>query len=139
VFRYLSSFHEEEQERGRVEGKAYIPRGNEGLKGLRRVCRELIGFVQENHEQGVATLDMDATLVETEKQDALWSYKGFRAYQPLNVYWAEQDVVVHTEFRDGNVPAGFEQRRVLEEALEQLPRSVQRVRMRSIGCGGVSA
>jgi hypothetical protein len=135
VFRYLSSFHDEEEERERVEGKAYIPRGNDALKGLRRVCKDFIGFVQENHEQGVATLDMDATLVETAKDDALWSYKGFRAYQPLNVYWAEQDVVVHTEFRDGNVPAGFEQRRVLEEALEQVPRSVQRVRMRSDSAG----
>jgi hypothetical protein len=135
VFRYLSSFHEEEEERGRVAGKAYIPQPTEALKGLRRVCKEFIGFVQENHEQGVATLDMDATLVETGKRDALWSYKGFRAYQPLNVYWAEQDVVVHSEFRDGNVPAGFEQRRVLEEALEQIPRSVQRVRMRSDSAG----
>jgi hypothetical protein len=31
---------------------------------------------------------MDATLVETHKQDALMSYKGYRAYQPMNAYWA---------------------------------------------------
>ena len=53
-----------------------------------------------------ATLDMDATLVETEKRDALFSYKGYKAYQPLNTYWAEQGLILHTEFRDGNVPAG---------------------------------
>jgi len=135
VFRYLSSYHDEDEESRRVEGKAYIPRPTEALKGLKRVCRDFIGFLQQNNEQGIATLDMDATLVETEKRDALWSYKGFRAYQPLNVYWAEQDVVLHTEFRDGNVPAGFEQKRVLEEALEQMPRSVQRVRMRSDSAG----
>lgn len=135
VFRYLSSYHDVEEENRRVEGKAYIPRPSEALKGLKRVCGDFIGFVQQNDEQRDATLDMDATVVETEKRDALWSYKGFRAYQPLNVYWAEQDVVLHTEFRDGNVPAGFEQRRVLEEALEQMPRSVETVRMRSDSAG----
>jgi len=135
VFRYLSSYHDEGEESRRVKGKAYIPCPNEALKGLKRVCGEFIGFVQQNDEQDIATLDMDATLVETEKRDALWSYKGFRAYQPLNVYWAEHDMVLHTEFRDGNVPAGFEQKRVLTEALEQLPGTVQRVRMRSDTAG----
>lgn len=135
VFRYLAYFHDEEEERRRVEGKATIVHPSETLKGLRRVCREFIGFVQENRKEVVATLDMDATVVETEKHDALWCYKGYRAYQPLNVYWAEQDLVVHTEFRDGNVPAGFEQKRILEETLGQVPRSVQRVRMRSDSAG----
>jgi len=46
----------------------------------------------------------------TTKRQALYGYKGFQAYQPLNVWWAEQKVMVHTEFRDGNVPAGFEVR-----------------------------
>ena len=53
----------------------------------------------------------------------------------INTWWAEQGLVVHTEFRDGNVPAGFEQRRVLEEALESLPKRVTKVRMRSDTAG----
>ena len=44
-------------------------------------------------------------------------------------------MVVHTEFRDGNVPAGFEQKRVLEEALECLPLGIGKVRMRSDTAG----
>ncbi|OGQ90228.1 MAG: hypothetical protein A2289_20000 [Deltaproteobacteria bacterium RIFOXYA12_FULL_58_15] len=28
---------------------------------------------------------------------------GFKAYQPLNIWWAEQQLVVRSEFRDGNV------------------------------------
>ena len=78
---------------------------------------------------------MDATLVETDKSDALWSYKGFQAYQPLNTWWSEQGMVLHTEFRDGNVPAGFEQRRVLQEALQCLPEGVNKVRLRSDTAG----
>jgi hypothetical protein len=57
---------------------------------------------------------MDATLIETGEKDALFSYKGYKAYQPLNTYWAEQALMLHTEFRDGNVPAGYEQLRVFE-------------------------
>jgi hypothetical protein len=91
--------------------------------------------VQKNNPEKIATLDMDATLVETTKSEALFCYKGFRSYQPLNTWWAEQGVVVHTEFRDGNVPAGFDQLRVLTEALKCLPEGVEQVRVRSDTAG----
>ena len=78
---------------------------------------------------------MDATLVETRKEDALFSYKGYRAYQPFNTYWAEQGIVLHSEFRDGNVPAGFDQLRVFKEALDMLPEGVERVYLRSDTAG----
>jgi len=43
--------------------------------------------------------------------------------------------VLHTEFRDGNVPAGYEQLRVLQEALEMLPEGVNKVYLRSDTAG----
>lgn len=64
---------------------------------------------------------MDATLIETAKKEALFSYEGYRAYQPLNVYWAEQELLVHSEFRDGNVPANYDLLRVFTEAVDRLP------------------
>ena len=39
--------------------------------------------------------------------------------------------MLHTEFRDGNVPAGHEQLRVLKESLAMLPEGVEKVRLRS--------
>jgi Transposase DDE domain group 1 len=135
VFRYLSEFHDRDQEGMRERGKAFIPLSNEALKGLCEVNTDLVGFVQTNRAEQTATLDMDATLVATEKASALGCYDGYAAYQPINTWWAEQGLVVHTEFRDGNVPAGFEQRRVLEEALESLPTGVTKVRMRSDTAG----
>jgi hypothetical protein len=42
---------------------------------------------------------------------------------------------VYSEFRDCNVPAGFEQLRVLKEALERLPLSVTKASMRSDSAG----
>jgi hypothetical protein len=135
LFRYLSAFHDRDQERLREPGRAFIPQSNQWLKGLGKVNRDFVGFVQRNRPERIATLDMDATLVETEKRDALWSYKGFRAYQPLNTWWSEQGLVLHTEFRDGNVPAGYEQKRVLQEALRCLPETVSKVRLRSDTAG----
>ena len=74
-------------------------------------------------------------LIETHKQEALFIYKKYKAYQPLTTYWAEADLVVHTEFRDGNVPAGHEQLRVLRESLEYLPSGIDQVLMRSDTAG----
>ena len=140
AFRYLDAFHDESQETRRLEAaqagtKAFIPAPNEHLQALGRVNADLVGFMQARSPHAVATLDMDATLVETTKRSALWSYKGFKAYQPLNTYWAEQGVVLHSEFRDGNVPAGHEQLRVLREALAALPRGVEKVQLRSDTAG----
>jgi hypothetical protein len=93
------------------------------------VNADLVGFVQNNRAE------QTATLVETEKASALGCYEGYVAYRSINTWWAEQGLVVHTEFRDGNVPAGFEQRRVLEEALKSVPRGVSKVRLRSDTAG----
>lgn len=135
VFRYLEAFHDPEQEEQRQPHQAFIPVPNEALRGLWRVNGELMAFAQRRAPEPVATLDQDATIIETQKQSALFCYEGYRAYQPLTTYWAEQGLVVHSEFRDGNVPAGFEQLRVLQEALALLPEGVEQVRLRSDTAG----
>jgi hypothetical protein len=135
VFRYLSAFHDENQEKNRQPGKAFIPVPNQYLRGLVEVNKDLLSFAQTRNRQTIATLDMDATLVETNKADALYSYKNYKAYQPLNIWWAEQRMIAHTEFRDGNVPAGYEQKRVLEDALLSLPEGVEKVHVRTDTAG----
>jgi hypothetical protein len=133
--RYLSEFHDPKQEKLRVAGRAFIPGANDNLLSLRKVNAEFVAFAQSASKEVVATLDMDATLIETTKSEALFSYKHYRAYQPMQVYWFEQGMMLHSEFRDGNVPAGFEQKRVLVEALEFLPEGVVKVRVRSDTAG----
>jgi len=78
---------------------------------------------------------MDATLSETHKREAKYSYKKYKAYQPLNVYWAEQGLVLFSEFRDGNVPANFDLLRPFKEALGLVPKGVKKVCMRSDAAG----
>jgi len=136
IFRYLAQFHNEGQERLRQPGKAFIPAANTHLKGLACINEELASFTHfQASEETMATLDMDATLIASGKESALYCYKGDKAYQPLNTWWAEQGIVLHTEFRDGNVPAGFEQLRVLKEAMECLPEGIETVRLRSDTAG----
>ncbi len=132
VFRYLSAFHEDYV---RTEGKAVIPPLTEMLSALEQVQGDLVRAIYTKNPVQCATLDMDATLIETMKKEALFSYKGYKAYQPLNTYWAELGLMLHTEFRDGNVPAGYEQLRVLKRALSLLPEGVKTVRLRSDTAG----
>ena len=135
AFRYLSAFHEGDQEAKRPLGKAFIPVPNGHLRGLAKMNQGMAAFLQKRDPQEIATLDQDATLVATAKRDALFSYEGYKSYQPLNTWWSEHEMVLHTEFRDGNVPAGYEQLRVLQEALAMLPEGVEHVCLRSDTAG----
>ena len=131
---WLERFHDPAAAKA-VAGSAFIPAVTGGVRGLWQVNQVLVGFVQANAPSMMATLDMDATLIETHKRDALHCYKGFKAYQPLNCWWAEQGVMLYSEFRDGNVPAGHEQLRVLKECLQYLPAGVTKVSLRSDTAG----
>lgn len=101
------------------------------MQGLWRVNQALLNFIQQHQPAAVATLDMDATLIEMHKLDAQHCYKGFKVYQPLNCWWAEQGVMLYSEFRDGDVPARHEQLRVPKDCLRHLLGSVTKVSLRS--------
>ncbi len=135
IFRYLANFHDSKQEKQRQPGKAFIPTPNTHLQGFAGINKDLAAFSSFQNTESTATLDMDATLISTNKIDALFSYKGDKAYQPLNTWWFERGIILHTEFRDGNVPAGFQQLRVFKEALDCLPEQVKAVRLRSDTAG----
>jgi len=55
---------------------------------------------------------------------------GNRGYQPVLALWAEPDVILADEFRDGNVPAGSGNRRVVEKALAALPGGIAKIYLR---------
>jgi hypothetical protein len=75
-------------------------------------------------EQRIATVDQDATILESHKREALWTYEGGRGYQPMLAVWAEMDVVLADEFRDGNVPAMMAPLPVAQRAFAALPETV---------------
>jgi len=131
VFRWLSCFRTEEAS---VQGSASIPY-SAALAGFVHLNGDLLSSVQKKDPVSTATLDVDATLAETHKKEALFCYEGYKAYQPLNVYWAETELMAHTEFRDGNVPANYDLLRVFTKTLDNLPEGVERIRLRADAAG----
>lgn len=131
---WLERFHDPASPKA-VAGAAFIPAVTKELDGLWRANAALLAFMQKQLPAASATLDMDATLIATHKRDALFCYRKFKAYQPLNCWWAEQGAMLYSEFRDGNVPAGHEQLRVLQDCLRHLPDGVKKVSLRSDTAG----
>jgi hypothetical protein len=127
MYTFLESCHDEAQEQMRVAKTAFIPASNDALASLDGLNTHLLESVQRLRPCEEATLDGDATIVSSETQTALFCYKGYRGWQPYNVWWDEQRMVLRSEFRDGNVPAGFEVTRVMKEAVACLPPGVKRV------------
>ncbi len=99
--------------------------------GLGTANRTLVAGLQRGARARTATLDVDATLVESHKDAATVAYDGTRGYQPVVVLWAEQDVIVHDQFRDGHVPAGCGNVRVLEQAVGNLPQGITQLFLRA--------
>jgi hypothetical protein len=129
---YLDRFHDEKALAGRPEQGAFVPMEPSGLAGLGvvngQVIRNFVGVLAPAKE---VTLDVDAHLVETTKQEALTCYEGYPAYQPLLVQWAETGLVLADEFRDGNVPAGHGIKELVDRAYEALPAGDWKVKVRS--------
>jgi hypothetical protein len=81
-------------------------------------------YAEEGQPQRIATVDQDATIIESHKQAALAHYDGGRGYQPMVAVWAEADLVLADEFRDGNVPARQSPRTCAQAAFAALPATV---------------
>lgn len=76
------------------------------IVGMRQVNEYLCRRIVAGSKIQEFTLDIDATLIETEKRTAEKCYKGFRAFAPLLSFLAELGLCVVSKFRNGNVPAG---------------------------------
>ena len=110
---------------------AYIPEENAALQGLGKVLGYSARALAAQGSCTTATLDVDATIQCSEKREAKFHYEGERGYQPTLGVWVEQDVIVATEFRDGNVPAAKGLLGFIKKAFAELPDTVTHRRLRS--------
>ena len=58
-------------------------RDGRGLSRLGKVNDHLVAEVLKRDHRTEYTLDNDATVIEAEKQEARWTYKKEKGYQPL--------------------------------------------------------
>ncbi|MEK7993254.1 MAG: IS1380 family transposase [Planctomycetota bacterium] len=126
---FLELFHDEEVAQmrpSREEQKSFIFPSTEPVAALQEIQGHGVRRIAKRYEdQGqalrIATVDQDATIIESHKKAALPHYQGGRGYQPMVAVWAEADLVLADEFRDGNVPARQEPLGCAQQAFAALP------------------
>ena len=120
---FLALFHDEACLAGRPAEGAFIPGESDALRALAAVNTQLVQ--QAGAGATEATIDLDATIIESHKEGCYAHYKGGRGYQPALALWAEENLVVADEFRDGNVPAGMDPLALAQRAFTALPAAVR--------------
>ena len=128
--KFLYQFHDREKiEQAQKElptGQvSYIAEEGAPLRALAQVNQETVQEIGRRcAAQKIATIDLDATIIESWKRQAQPTYQGINGYQPMLALWAEMDLVLADEFRDGNVPAQMKPLPVTQRAFQALPPTV---------------
>lgn len=99
-------------EEGIIHQLNYNNRMNETLVALAVKTNQL------NAEQEEYTLDYDNVIIENDKQDAQYTYKHSKGYQPGIAFIGR--IPVHIENRNGNTPARYEQKETLQRCFDNL-------------------
>jgi len=129
---FLETFHDPEKiaqaraEAERQEHLSFIPEETGALSGLGEVSQGIVRAISAHWKQPQtrATVDQDATIIESHKREAQWTYEGTRGYQPMVAMWAETELILAEEFRDGNVPAMSSPLTCAKAAFAALPETV---------------
>ena len=114
----------------RSEQLSFIVPESDAVQALQQVQAGGVANIAALYEkhgaaQRIATIDQDATIIESHKRAAFAHYQGGKGYQPMIAMWAEADLIVADQFRDGNVPAGQAPLDCCRMAFEALPESVE--------------
>jgi hypothetical protein len=118
---FLGSFHDAQRVAARpARKKAFVPAESDGLHGLEAINRTLVARGCDQRAT-TATIDHDGTIIESHRREATWAYEGTRGYQPLVAVWAEEQLIVADEFRDGNVAGGEDPLSSVKRAFANLP------------------
>ena len=78
-------------------------------------------------------LDIDATIIESDKGDARKSYKGSYGYQPLLGIISENAIVVGSDFREGNISPQMGIVEFIKSCRRNYPQAIKIVRSDSAG------
>ena len=108
-----------------ADKKAFVPTESAGLQGLDAINCALVARGADRRTT-TATIDHDGTIIEAHKREATIAYEGTRGYQPLVAVWAEEQLIVADEFRDGNVAGGEDPLSSAKRAFGNLPEWVEK-------------
>lgn len=106
-----------------------------GLAGLDRLNRRVCAARIRQTGLTEHTLDGDASQIVAEKEAAHFTYKGEQGYMPMIGHLAEAGIVLHDEFREGNVAPATDNLEFIKACEARLPKGhvISRVRLDSAG------
>jgi len=106
------------------------------LSGLEKTNRKLLKRALEYDNIKNYTLNIDATVIESEKESAKPTYKGFKGYTPIIGHLAENGLIVGEEFREGNVDPALKNLEFCRHCIDRMPpgKSIRRLRTCTPSC-----
>jgi len=92
-----------------------------GVYGIEKINRHLLKSHLKHYDRAQLVLDIDATVIETEKSTARSTYKGPPGYTPI-VGHVNGGFLIHSEFRTGNIAPADTNAAFIKKCAKQLPK-----------------
>jgi len=99
----------------------FIGSMHKGLAGLSKMNCQLLQRALERLKLMEFTLDIDATQIIAEKFLAKFTYKGEQGYMPIVAHIAETGMVIHDDFREGNISPGTANLDFIKASIAKMP------------------
>jgi len=102
-----------------------------GMNGLKTVQHKQLKWAMKRESVKGYTLDIDASQIYAEKHAAHYSYKNEKGYMPMLGDLAENGLIVHEEFREGNEAPASRNREFIQSCKDNMPKGKQISRLRA--------
>jgi hypothetical protein len=93
-----------------------------GFDGLDHISQRSVATRIRQTGLTAHTLDIDASQIVAEKDAAYFTYKGEQGYMPIIGHLAEAGVVIHEEFREGNIAPATRNLEFIQACVARLPK-----------------
>lgn len=106
-----------------------------GMTGLDRVKQRTVAARLRQMQITHHTLDGDASQIVAEKEAAQFTYKGEQGYMPMIGHLAEAGVIIHDDFREGNIAPATQNLEFIKACEARMPHGhrIANVRLDSAG------
>lgn len=99
------------------------PESNQsGLLGLDKVREIITKRLLQKDKTEKYTLDVDATEIIGDKEEALYTYKGNKGYMPMLGFLYEPGLCIFDEFREGNESPAKGHKKFYEDCKTRMPK-----------------
>lgn len=105
----------------------WIKRDEQKKEYIRQINNVCSLRVLKRAKQEGFTLDIDASGIEAEKRQALYTYLGYKGYMPMLGFIAELDWCIGYEFREGNVAPATRNYEFTKEQVELVKKSGKKI------------